>query len=291
MVKILTDSGCDLPENILNEYNIDILPIVLIKDDKEYLDKVTIQPETVYEGMRNGDVYKTAQIPPNVFVEKFTEYAKNKEEVIYIAFSSGLSGTYQTSLFVKETILEEYPDFDLDIVDSKAATSGFGLMVMEAVKMAKLGSTKKEILNMLEFYRNHIEHVFTVDNIEYLFRGGRVTRTQAFVGGLLNIKPVLNMEDGKLVPLEKVRGRSKVFKTMLNIMDKKAPNADLKNQIIGISHGDDIESALKLKEMISEKYGTTNFMIDTIGASIGAHSGPETLAITFLNEKYLDSKQ
>lgn len=284
-VKILSDSGCDLPEDILKEYNIDILPIVLIKDDKEYLDQVTIQPEKVYEDMRNGDIYKTAQIPPNVFTEKFIEYAKNKDSVIYVAFSSGLSGTYQTSMFVKESVLEEYPEFDLDIVDSKAATSGFGLMVSEAAKMAKEGSTKEEILDMLEFYRNHMEHIFTVDNIEYLFRGGRVTRTQAFIGGLLNIKPVLNVEEGKLVPLEKIRGKNKVLKTMLNIMDERSIDADLKNQTIGISHGDDIESALKLKEMIIENYGTTNFLINTIGASIGAHSGPGTLAVTFLNKK------
>lgn len=285
-IKILSDSACDLPENILEEYNIDILPIVLIKDDKEYLDKVTIDPKKVYDDMRSGDMYQTSQIPPNVFQEKFEEYAKNKEDVIYIAFSSGLSGTYQTSVFVKSSILEEYPDFKLDIVDSKAATSGFGLMVIEAVKMAKEGKTKKEILDMLEFYSNHMEHIFTVDDIEYLFRGGRVTRTQAFMGGLLNIKPVLNVEDGKLVPLEKIRGKNKVLKTMLNIIEERSKDADLKNQIIGISHGDDLESALKLKEMISERYGTTNFIINIIGASIGAHSGPGTLAVTFLNEKY-----
>ena len=285
-VKILSDSACDLPEDILEEYNIDILPIVLIKDDKEYLDKVTIQPKTIYDDMRNGDMYKTAQIPPQIFQEKFMEYAKNNEDVIYIAFSSGLSGTYQTSIFVKSSIVEEYPDFNLDIVDSKAATSGFGLMVAEAGKMAKEGKSKEEILNMLEFYRSHIEHIFTVDDIEYLFMGGRVTRTQAFIGGLLNIKPVLNVEEGKLVPLEKIRGKNKVLKTMLNIMEDRASNADLKNQTIGISHGDDLESALKLKEMISEHYGTTNFLINIIGASIGAHSGPGTLAITFLNKKY-----
>lgn len=284
-VKILSDSACDLPEDILEEYNIDILPIVLIKDDKEYLDKVTIQPKTIYDDMRNGNIYKTAQIPPKVFQEKFTEYAKNNEDVIYIAFSSGLSGTYQTSIFVKSSVVEEYPDFNIDIVDSKAATSGFGLMVAEAGKMAKQGKSKEEILNMLEFYRNHIEHIFTVDDIEYLFMGGRVTRTQAFIGGLLNIKPVLNIEEGKLVPLEKIRGKNKVLKTMLNIMEDRAINADLKNQTIGISHGDDLESALKLKEMISEHYGTTNFLINMIGASIGAHSGPGTLAITFLNKK------
>lgn len=284
-IKILSDSGCDLPIEILKEYDIEILPIVLIKDDKEYLDKITIKPETVYEDMRNGQIYKTAQIPPNVFSEKFSNYAKNGDSVIYIAFSSGLSGTYQTSLFIRQSILEEYPEFDLDIVDSKAATSGFAIMVIKAARMAKEGKSKGEILNMLEFYRNHMEHIFTVDDIEYLFKGGRVTRTQAFVGGLLNIKPVLNMEDGKLVPLEKIRGKNKVLKSMLNIMGERSIDVDIKNQTIGISHGDDIESAFKLKEMIMESYGATDFLINTIGGAIGSHSGPGTLAITFLNKR------
>ena len=285
-IKILSDSGCDLPIEIIKEYEIEVLPIILIKDDKEYLDKVNLEPEKVYSDMRNGEVYKTAQIPPNVFDAKFREYAERGEQLIYICFSSGLSGTYQTSLIAKELILEEYPNFEIDIVDSKAATSGFGTMVYEAAKMAKEGKSKKEILSMLEFYIKHMEHVFTVDNIEYLFRGGRVTRTQAFVGGLLNIKPVLNMEDGKLVPLEKIRGKNKLIKTMLNIMEERSLDADLKNQTIGISHGDDLETALKIKAMIMENYGTKDFIINTIGGAIGAHSGPGTIAITFLNEKY-----
>lgn len=285
-IRILSDSACDLPKELIEEYNIDILPIILIKDDKEYLDNVTITPEEVYEDMRNGGMYKTAQIPPKAFNDKFLEYAKNGESVIYVAFSSGLSGTYQTSVFVKESILEEYPDFDLDIVDTKAATGGFGMMVLKAAQMAKEGKTKEEILHMLDFYVKHMEHIFTVDDIEYLFRGGRVTRTQAFVGGLLNIKPVLNVEDGKLVPIEKIRGKNKVLKTMLNIMEQRSKDADIKNQTIGISHGDDMEMALKAKEMIGEYFGATDFLINTIGAAIGAHSGPGTLTITFLNNKY-----
>ncbi len=285
-VKILSDSACDLPKEIIEEYNIDILPIIVIKDDKEYLDKVTITPEKVYEDMRNGGVYKTAQIPPKAFSDKFLEYAKNGESVIYIGFSSGLSGTYQTSLFVKETILEEYPDFDLSIVDTKAASGGFGLIVLQAAKLAKEGKSKEEILKAIEFYKENIEHIFTVDDIEYLFRGGRVSRVQAFVGGLLNIKPVLHVEGGKLIPLEKVRGRHKVFKCMMDLMEERTKNANLKEQIIGITHGDDLEGALKLKELITERFGAETYIINIIGASIGAHSGPGTIALFFLRENY-----
>ena len=222
-----------------------------------------------------------------MFEEKFEELARKEESVIYIAFSSGLSGTYQTSVLVRDSLKDKYPNMDIDIVDSRSASVGFGLLVHKAGKMAKEGRSKEEILNMLDFYVKHIEHIFTVDDIEYLFRGGRVSRTQAFVGGLLNIKPILDIpEDGTLQPREKVRGRSKVMKRMVEIMGERGINADLKNQIIGINHGDDIQGAMKLKEMIEEKYGCTDFIINIIGCAIGAHSGPGTLSVFFLNEKF-----
>ena len=288
-VKILSDSACDLPEEIIEEYKIEILPIVVIKDDEEYLDKVTIDPKKMYDDMRNGKVYKTAQISLSMFEEKFDEFAKKEESVIYIAFSSGLSGTYQTSVMVRDSLKEKYPNIDIDIIDSRSASVGFGLLVEKAARMANSGKSKEEILKMLNFYVEHIEHIFTVDNIEYLFRGGRVSRTQAFVGGLLNIKPILDMpKDGTLQPREKVRGHAKVLKRMIEIMDERGKDADLKNQTIGINHGDDIEGAMKLKSMIEEKYGCTKFVINIIGCAIGAHSGPGTLSIFFLNEKYED---
>lgn len=280
-IKILSDSGCDLPKEIIEEYNVDILPIIVNKDDKEYLDGVTIQAKEVYDGMRRGEVFKTAQIPPHAFKDKFLEYAKNGETVIYLAFSSGLSGTYQTALFVKESILEQYPDFDLEIIDTKAASGGFGLIVYHIARMAKEGKSKEEILEAIEFYKDNIQHIFTVDDMEYLFRGGRVTRTQAFLGGLLSIKPILTVVDGKLVPLEKARGKNKVFKIMLDLMRERAKEANLKEQLICITHGDDLEGAMKFKELIKEEFGSESFLINMIGAAIGAHSGPGTLSIFF----------
>lgn len=285
-IKILSDSACDLPENIIEVFDIDILPIILIKDDKEFQDKITITPEKVYSDMRIGEMYKTAQISPQMFNDKFREYAKNGTSVIYIAFSSGLSGTYQTSELVKQSIKESYPNLDLDIVDTKAASGGFGLLVYHAAKLAKEGKSKEEILEALAFYKENIEHIFTVDDLEYLFKGGRVSRTQAFVGGLLNIKPVLHVDDGKLIPIEKIRGKNKVYKKMLDIMEERSKEANLKEQVIGIFHGDDLEGATKLKELIQERFGCDTFLINMIGAAIGAHSGPGTIALFFFRKNY-----
>ena len=283
-IQILSDSACDLPREIIERYDIHILPIVVLKDDEEYLDRVNITPEKVYNDMRNGEMYTTAQIPPNIFEDKFEEYAKKGNKVIYLAFSSGLSGTYQTSTLVRENILEKYPDFDLDIIDTKSASLGFGLIVLEIAKLAKEGKSKAELLEKIKVYDENIEHIFTVDDIEYLFRGGRISRSQAIVGGLLNIKPILNIVDGKLVPIEKTRGKNKVYKTMLNIMEDRL--IDGNDQTIGIVHSDNLEGAIKLKEMIEEKFGFDDFIINSIGCAIGAHVGPGTLGLVFFRKKW-----
>lgn len=285
-VKILTDSSSDLSEELLKKYDIDRLSLIVTKGEEQYLDSVTISAKTVYDRMRKGEVFSTSQIPPGTFIEKFEEYARNKETVIYLAFSSELSGTYQAAVFAKEQIQEEYPDFDLTIVDTKAASLGFGLIVLEAARLAQEGKTKEEILEVVDFYLDNIQHVFTVDNLEYLYRGGRVTKTAAFVGGLLNIKPILNVEDGKLVPIEKVRGEKQVYKAMLDIMEARTKEADLPNQLVGISHADNYENALRLKNMITERFGVKDFMINDIGPTIGAHVGPGTLAIFFMKKNY-----
>lgn len=251
-IRILCDSASDLTGDLLNEYDIDRVSLVVLKDEEQYFDGITITPKTVYDGMKRGEIFSTSQVPPSSFEEKFRDYAKNQDTVIYLAFSSELSGTHQVSVFVKEQIKEQYPDIDLEIIDTKAASLGYGLIVLEAARLAKEGKSKEEILESIEFCMENIEHIFTVDDLEYLFRGGRVTKTQALVGGLLNIKPILNVEDGKLIPLEKVRGKNKVYKAMLDIMENRTEEADLTSHIVAISHADDIENATKLKEMISK---------------------------------------
>lgn len=284
VVKILCDSASDISEELLNEYNIDRVPLVVIKGEEEYFDGLTICPKEVYDGMRDGEIYRTSQVPPRFFEEKFNEYAKGKDTVIYLAFSSELSGTYQSAFLVKEQVKEQYPDFDLTIIDTKSASLGLGLIVLEAGKLAKQGKTKEEILNTLEFYLKNIQHIFTVDNLEYLFRGGRVTKSQALVGGLLNIKPILNVDAGRLVPFDKIRGRGKSHKALVDTMEERLGESNFSIQIVAIAHGDDLESATKLKEMISEKFDVKEFIIGNIGATIGAHVGPGTLALFFFTD-------
>lgn len=280
-VKILTDSGCDLPKSLLDELNVDMMPLIVYLDDKEYHDG-DVDPKFFFDAMRGGAKTRTAQITAPIFEETFEKYAQSEDDVLYIAFSSGLSGTYQTSEIVKQDMLEKYPNYKLHIIDSKAASIGFGLIVYYAAKLAAEGKSLDEVIRCTEFCKAHMEHIFTVDDLEYLYRGGRVSRGAAVVGSMLNIKPILDVEDGKLIPIQKIRSRKKAIKRMLEIMDERGVALD--KQVVGINHGDDLEAAEKVKEMIQEKFGTTEFVLNYVGCVIGAHSGPGTLSVFFLNK-------
>ncbi|NUC18032.1 DegV family protein [Bacillus mycoides] len=282
-VKIITDSAADLPVELLQAYDIDLIPLrVYDEAETEYLDGVTLKSVTLLQKMREGAVYKTSLPSLETFQEKFVSYAKEGNPCIYLAFSSELSGTYQSSVLIKKEVKETYTDLDLEIIDTKCASLGQGIVVLEAAKMAKEGASKEEILNRVAFLMEHMEHIFTVADLQYLVRGGRLSKVAGFIGGLLNIKPILNVDEGKLVPLEKVRGKKKVLSRIVDIMEERGK--DLKGQTIGMTHGDDLETAEALKVLITERFGCEVFIVNTIGAAIGAHTGPGALTLFFLNE-------
>ncbi|MBM7620661.1 DegV family protein with EDD domain [Bacillus tianshenii] len=282
-IKIIADSACDLSKDFFNQEHVALIPLKVLFGETEYEDMVTIDSSTVYNAMREGQVVKTSQASPNMMKELFTEIAEKGQTAIYIAFSSELSGTYQTAVLMRQEVMEDHPNLDLTIIDSKCASLGLGLVVKHAAELAENGSSKEDILAQIAYDISHMEHVFTVDNLDYLARGGRVSKASAFVGGLLNIKPLLHMEDGKLIPLEKIRGRKKVLRRMFEVM-KERNGFTAKNQRVGISHGDDEVTAIALQEMIQESSDNSNFTITTIGSAVGAHAGPGTIALFFLND-------
>lgn len=284
-ITILADSACDLSDQYYNEYQIEMIPLTVHLQDKDYRDAIDINPKTLYQAMRNGEAPKTSQASAKQFKEIFISYAESQKPLLYIAFSSELSGTYQAAKMVEQEVKEDYPDIQLHIIDSKCASLGYGLVVLEAAKMAKQGIPFDEIVKASSKNAKEMEHIFTVDNLEYLYRGGRVSKTAAFVGGLLNIKPLLHVEGGKLVPLEKIRGSKKVLKRMIEVMNQRGN--DLQNQVIGISHGDDLPRAKELSQLVQDKFGVKeeNIIIEMVGSVIGAHSGPGTLALFFYNQR------
>lgn len=284
-IKIITDSACSLPKNIVEDLDITVVPLTLHLGEESFIDDgVDIDPEAMMNEMKEGKVYKTSQVSPAAFEEVFEKYINSFDSIIYIAFSSEISGTYQGGVIAKNQLLEKYEGvktFDLEVIDSKCVALGSGLIVKWAAEMAKKGKTKEQIIEGVEYFSRNMEHIFTVDDLNYLYRGGRVSYTSAFVGGLLNIKPILNVEEGKLVPFEKIRSRKKAIKRIVEIVKERGVNLD--SQLIGINHGNDLEGAELLKKMLKEEVGATDFLVATLPAVIAAHTGPGTLSVFFLS--------
>lgn len=283
-VKILADSACDLTQQYFDKYSIEMVPLTVHLEDNEYRDGIDISPKEVYDAMRDGAATKTSQVSLQTFEEIFTRYAEANQPLVYLAFSSELSGTFQTAQMMLQTVKEKYPDAPLHVIDTQCASIGYGLVVLRAAKLALDGVTAQEIIELAKYHAQHMEHIFTVDNLEYLYRGGRVSRTAAFVGTLLNIKPILHVEAGKLVPIERIRGSKRLLQRIITLMEERG--TDFSNQTIGISHGDDLETAEKLAKLIKEKFNVKDIVIEMVGSVIGAHSGPGTIALFFLNKPY-----
>ncbi|MFQ3543862.1 DegV family protein [Halobacillus rhizosphaerae] len=283
-VKILCDSASDLSQEDLEQFGIDMVPLRVTLQGEEYEDGITISPKEVYDAMREGAAPKTSQVSPQAFRDAFINYAKNEQPFVYFAFSSGLSGTYQTAKMVEQEVKDEYPNAKFEVRDTKAASLGYGLVILRIAELAAEGASLKEIVDTGTYHAEHMEHIFTVDNLEYLYRGGRVSRTSAFVGSLLKIKPLLHMEDGNLVPLEKIRGSKKVFKRMIEVMAERG--TDLQNQRIAISHADARDTAEYVADLIRSEFTVKDIHIDMVGSTIGAHAGPGTIALFFLNHPY-----
>jgi len=281
-VHILTDSGCDLPLEFFERENTSLIPLRVQLHDKDYEDLKEIEPIKVYNYLREGNVAKTSQASPESIRKHFTELAKQNKPSIYIAISSELSGTYQTAMMIRNEVIEEFPTLQLEILDSKCASLGLGLAVKHALSLSEKGLSLDEICSSVKEFCQQMEHIFTVDQLEYLKRGGRISPTQAFVGGLLNIKPLLQLDEGRLIPLEKIRGKKKLYRRLLEIMAEKGES--LHEQTIAISHGDDLSAAQELKQLIEERFQPKEIYINMIGAAIGAHSGPGTLAVFFLKK-------
>ena len=279
----MADSACDLPLPFYEKNEVVLFPLKVNLNGEEFEDLKSISPSAVYDAIRNGQIPKTSQVSPAVFKDTFTQMAKNKETGVYIAVSSQLSGTYQTAVMIYEQVKEEYPDFEMEIIDTKCASLGCGLIVQKAVAMRKENKSLVETISSLKFNANHMEHLFTVDDLDYLAQGGRLSKASAFLGGLLQIKPLLHVEDGKLVPLEKIRGKKKLLRRMLQIMSERG--SQLSDQIVAISHADDEQTAIELKNMIIEQFHPKEVYISAIGAAIGSHTGANTIAVFFLNNK------
>ena len=288
--KIITDSATDLPKEIVEKYKLHVIPTPVTIDGTDYFDGKTIFPEDFYRIQAQGTDIKTYHINQYMFRENFEPYAKAGDEVLYMCFSTGIAGTFNAANLAKEELLEEYPDFDLTIIDTKCASLGFGLAVEKILRMQANGAPKELIIEAAQFFCDHMEHIVTVETLEYLYKGGRLSRTSAVLGGVLDLKPIIEVnDDGALVAIEKVRGRHKSLKRCVELVGERG--VDLDKQIIGVVHGNDPETCEKVRAMLREKYHCKGIIKSWVGCAIGAHTGPGIIGIVFLSaseEKYAE---
>jgi len=280
---IITDSASDVPESVIKEYDLHVIPTPVTIEGTDYFDGDTIFPEQFYAIQASGKEIRTYHINQFMFYENFLPYARRGDEVLYICFSTGIAGTFNAAKLAYEEILEEYPEFKLTIIDSKCASVGYGLVVDRLLCMQKNGAPKELLIEAAEFFCAHTEHAVTVVELDYLFKGGRLSKTSFLAGTMLDIKPIIIVdENGSLKAVEKVRGWKKAQKRILDMVGEKGK--DLENQVVGVCYGTDREAYEYIKEELKSRYHVKGLLEGRVGCAIGAHTGPGILGITFLNE-------
>lgn len=279
-IHIYADSACDLDQELIESLGIKLFYLTVTVNADTYRDRLDLSPPDFYKMIADPEVMaSTSQIVPEYFKLEFQRVIdETEDEIIYVAFSSGLSGTYEAACMARDVVDPER----ITIIDSKSASVGYGLTVIRAARAASSGMNKEEVIAEIEDNIRRIQHIFIVGNFDMLKRGGRVSSTTATLGNLLNIKLLLHFVDGKIIPLEKTHGSRKAKKRLLDIMETRG--ADLSAQTIGINYAVDRDGALELKEQISQRFGCKNFVISEIGAVIGSHVGPYTYSVFFLTE-------
>lgn len=282
--RITTDSSCDLPQAFAEKLGVTVFPLSFTIEDKEYKNSEGITEKDFYEKLRSGAMPKTAAMPMDACIEGLRPYLQAGEDVLHIAFSSGLSCTYTNARLAGEELAAEFPDRKIIVIDSLCASLGQGLLVYYAAMARDAGKTIEETAEDVREKIPHLAHWFTVEDLFHLKRGGRVSAAVAIAGSLLSIKPVMHMDDaGKLVKVSTARGRKASIAALLEEMKKSAIAPE--TQTVFISHGDCIEDAEKLSAMVKAEWGVRDVVIGYVGPVIGAHSGAGTLALFFLAEQ------
>lgn len=283
---ITTDTTCDLPAEYIKEHHIGMLSLTYTLEGNTYNWEHPLPVKDFYDCMRSGSLPTTSQANPEEAKSLFERIIKEQDaDILHIAFSSGLSGSYNSSRIAAEELSEEYPDHRIIVIDSLCASLGEGLLVHKAVTMKEQGKSLDEVATWLEENKLHLVHNFTVDDLFHLYRGGRVSKTAAFVGTIINLKPILHVDnEGHLIPLSKVRGRKKSMIALVDAMEKQVGSWKDKNDIVFISHGDCEEEAQYLADLIKERLGYDSFLIHYVGPTIGAHTGPGVIALFYMGD-------
>lgn len=281
--KLFSDSTCDMPDEYINEMGVELVGLSFEIDGESYKDGEMSFKE-FYDKMRSGSMTKTAQVPPAVFENWFEKTLQQGFDILYLGFSSGLSGTFNSACIARDILLEKYPEAKIICVDSLCASTGEGLLLYKAWEKKCGGMDIDALAGWLEENKLHLGHMFTVDDLKYLHRGGRVSKAAAVAGTILGIKPVLHVDnEGHLIPVGKIRGRKQSLNKLVEMMEERIGGWE--NPVIAVCHGDCPNDAEYIAKLAKQKIGKkTKVITSYTGTVIGAHSGPGTIALFFMGE-------
>ncbi len=282
---IMVDTDSEIPYSWEDEYNLAVLKMPYTVNDVEYEYDLGRNTDIIefYDKMREGAKVTTAQRNPLDFIEMWKPMLEAGKDILYIGFSSQLSGTFHCSELARDEILPSYPGRKILLVDTLTISMPLGLLIKKAVELKAAGKSIEETAEWVDANKQRAQAIFTVDDLAYLKRGGRVTGAQAFFGTLLEVKPVLHVStEGKLVPLNKVKGRKKAMKFLVDSLE--ARGRDLENELVAIIHADCIKDAEVLKAQIESRMKVKEIIITPVGPVIGSHAGPGTIAVCFMGE-------
>ncbi len=280
-LKILADSVSDIPKELREKLDIEIVPLEVNFKERSYKDQIELESKTFYEMLSaSEDVPTTSQVNPGEFMKVFEKHLKSGDQVLLFTLSSKLSGTYSAAVTAKDLL--EAGD-EITIIDSRSVSLGYGLMVIEAAEMNRQGMDKSRILDQIKNRIDAVENIFIFDTLKYLHKGGRLSKGEAVIGGLLNIKPVLTVSEGVLKPVDKVRGRKKTIQWVVDKM--KDSGIDFTKQRVAIYHGDDYAYMLEFKKAIEEALGVQEWVIGEVGAVVGTHGGPGCIGVSYVSKE------
>ncbi len=283
---ISTDNTADLPYSYYKENHIEYMYLTYTMDGVTYDKENELPSKEFYAKMRAGSMPTTSQVNSETVKEVWRPYLEQGIDILHLAFSSGLSGSCNSARLAAEELKEEHPEYNIIVIDSLCASLGEGMFVYKAVELRKAGNSMEETAAWLEKHKLNFCHVFTVDDLHHLHRGGRVSKMTAVLGTMINIKPLLHVDnEGHLIPLDKVRGRKKSLVSLVDMMDARLGSYRGRNDVVFISHGDCEKDAQYVADLVRERYGIQKILINTIGATIGAHAGPGTVALFFMGDK------
>lgn len=282
---IVTNTTADLPEDYVEKMGLGLIYFSYTMDGTVYGEGKSLPIKDFYHKMEEGSMPTTSQVNPEEFRTYFTRFLKETNKILYLSFSSGLSGSCGNAKLIADEMMEENPEITIKVVDTVAASLGEGLVAHMAATLQQKGYSFEENIKWIEEHLQNFTHVFTVDNLNDLYRGRRVSKTTAIVGTIVNVKPILNVDmEGHLIPIDKVRGRKKSMNTLVDYMEKRLGSYRDQNEIIFIGHGDCEEDAQLVADEVKKRFGYETFLINTIGPIIGAHTGPSIVALFFLGE-------